>query len=243
MWIGYLGGWQLKYFWNIFHPGPWGNDPIWRAYFSNGLEKTHHQDKLCWFRMFFVGRPLDGPNARCWNYGKRVSWERPLLRTSTLIHFSVLCACGGFLKWWYPTTTGFPAKKWPFWGVLGYHHFRKHPCFVRSLDCWSFQFVFGNLKSGSHCFLSFLEHFVVKCSFPWSKKQDGMMLNKKRLCLVSTFWNTHRINGMIGIFTYLKARNINETHGSAIDLSHWSVIGTKCKIRSSQLPFPAVATT
>ena len=28
--------WQLKHFWN-FHPEPWGNDPIWRAYFSNGL--------------------------------------------------------------------------------------------------------------------------------------------------------------------------------------------------------------
>ena len=29
--------WQLKYFWN-FHPDPWGNDPIWRSYFSNGLK-------------------------------------------------------------------------------------------------------------------------------------------------------------------------------------------------------------
>ena len=30
--------WQLKHFWN-FHPDPWGNDPIWRAYFSNGWLK------------------------------------------------------------------------------------------------------------------------------------------------------------------------------------------------------------
>ena len=29
------GWWQLKYFWN-FHPDMWGNDSIWRAYFSNG---------------------------------------------------------------------------------------------------------------------------------------------------------------------------------------------------------------
>ncbi len=28
--------WQLKDFWN-FHSEPWGDDPIWRAYFSNGL--------------------------------------------------------------------------------------------------------------------------------------------------------------------------------------------------------------
>ena len=28
---------------NIFdvHPDPWGNDPIWRAYFSDGLETTN----------------------------------------------------------------------------------------------------------------------------------------------------------------------------------------------------------
>ena len=31
------GWWQLKCFWN-FHPEPWGNDPIWRAYFSKGLK-------------------------------------------------------------------------------------------------------------------------------------------------------------------------------------------------------------
>ena len=29
--------WQLKYFWN-FHPENWGNDPIRRAYFSEGLK-------------------------------------------------------------------------------------------------------------------------------------------------------------------------------------------------------------
>ena len=42
---------------------------------------------------------------------------------------------GGFLKWWYPTTMGFPTKNdhleifVVFWG---YHHLRKHP-YV--LDC------------------------------------------------------------------------------------------------------------
>ena len=37
---------------------------------------------------------------------------------------------GGFLKWWYPTTMGFPTKNdhfGDFWGVKwGYHHVRKH---------------------------------------------------------------------------------------------------------------------
>ena len=39
----------------------------------------------------------------------------------------VQCWNGCFLKWWYPTTIGFPTK-WSFWGCFGgYHHLRKHP--------------------------------------------------------------------------------------------------------------------
>ena len=34
---------------------------------------------------------------------------------------------GGFLKWWYPTTMGFPTKN-DYFGVFWvYHHLRKHP--------------------------------------------------------------------------------------------------------------------
>jgi len=36
-------------------------------------------------------------------------------------------AYGGFLKWWYPTTIGFPTKNDHFKVFWGYHHFRKHP--------------------------------------------------------------------------------------------------------------------
>ena len=37
---------------------------------------------------------------------------------------------GGFLKWWYPTTMGFPTKNDHFGGPFsGYHHLRKHPYF------------------------------------------------------------------------------------------------------------------
>ena len=44
-------------------------------------------------------------------------------------HFFDLHKMGGFLKWWYPTTMGFPTKNdhfGVFWGYL-YHHWRKHP--------------------------------------------------------------------------------------------------------------------
>ena len=34
---------------------------------------------------------------------------------------------GGFLKWWYPTTSGFPTKNDHFGMVWAYHHLRKHP--------------------------------------------------------------------------------------------------------------------
>ena len=33
----------------------------------------------------------------------------------------------GFLKWWYPTTMGFPTKSDHFGVNWGYHHLRKHP--------------------------------------------------------------------------------------------------------------------
>ena len=36
---------------------------------------------------------------------------------------------GGFLKWWYPTTMGFPIKNDHFGVFWGYHHLRKHQSF------------------------------------------------------------------------------------------------------------------
>ena len=36
-------------------------------------------------------------------------------------------AYGCFLKWWYPTTMGFPTKNDHFGVFWGYHHFRKPP--------------------------------------------------------------------------------------------------------------------
>ena len=34
---------------------------------------------------------------------------------------------GGFLKWWYPATMGFPTTNDHFGVFWGYHHWRKHP--------------------------------------------------------------------------------------------------------------------
>ena len=43
---------------------------------------------------------------------------------------------GGFLKWWYPTTMGFPTKKWSFWGVLGVPPFKETPILSKSSRYW-----------------------------------------------------------------------------------------------------------
>ena len=41
--------------------------------------------------------------------------------------FQVAYVYRGFLKWWYPTTMGFPTKNDHFEVFWGYHHLRKHP--------------------------------------------------------------------------------------------------------------------
>ena len=43
-WEGKLGG-SFKHF--LFHPDPWGNDPYWRAYVSNGLVQPPTIGKAC----------------------------------------------------------------------------------------------------------------------------------------------------------------------------------------------------
>jgi len=45
---------------------------------------------------------------------------------------------GGFLKWWYPTTMGFPTKNDHFGGVLGVPPFKETPIYNWTLilmDC------------------------------------------------------------------------------------------------------------
>ena len=45
---------------------------------------------------------------------------------------------GGFLKWWYPTTMGFPTKNDHFGVFWGYHHLRKHPTSFTSRILWMY---------------------------------------------------------------------------------------------------------
>ena len=49
-------------------------------------------------------------------------WKNPPNKTKPLSSWY-----GGFLKWWYPTTMGFPTKNDHFGVFRGYHHLRQHP--------------------------------------------------------------------------------------------------------------------
>ena len=49
----------------------------------------------------------------------------------------------GFLKWWYPTTMGFPTKNDHFGVFGGYHYLRKHPyiyIYIYTVTCASLSF-------------------------------------------------------------------------------------------------------
>ena len=72
--------------------------------------------------------------------GSRENWEhlsapdQRLLRGIQHVALECFRICyfhniryGDFLKWWYPTTIGFPAKSDHFGVFWGYHLLRKHP--------------------------------------------------------------------------------------------------------------------
>ena len=60
-----------------------------------------------------------------WMPFRTVFFQKFLLRKMMTQHWY-----GGFLKWWYPTTMGFPTKNDHFGVFWGYHYFRKHPYLV-----------------------------------------------------------------------------------------------------------------
>ena len=58
------------FFWK-FYPETWGNDPIWRAYFSNGLVKNHQLEKHWrpWLPSI-TNRQLQGVGLSWWSQWK-----------------------------------------------------------------------------------------------------------------------------------------------------------------------------
>ena len=58
---------------------------------------------------------------------KSQSWVEGSNRENRTLLSKVGSPCGGFLKWWYPTTMGFPTKNDQFGVFWGYQNLRKHP--------------------------------------------------------------------------------------------------------------------
>ena len=52
--------------------------------------------------------------------------DRCFLQVSLIIYIHIY-VYGGFLKWWYPTTIGFPIKHDYFGVFWGYHHLKETP--------------------------------------------------------------------------------------------------------------------
>ena len=75
----------------------------------------HRHWVVCFFAGFWTWWKLQVQAVKC---AKWCRWWKKCQTTSSY---------GGFLKWWYPTTMGFPTKNDHFGVFWGYRHLRKHP--------------------------------------------------------------------------------------------------------------------
>ena len=71
-------------------------------------------------------RLLKKCHSKCWmdNFHEKKSQVQQQTNAELPPSFPIY---GGFLKWWYPTTMGFPTKNDHFGVFRGYHRFKKHP--------------------------------------------------------------------------------------------------------------------
>ena len=68
------------------------------------------------------------PPCRRWNPSRRsCGMTRLIFAFFFPMTSKLLRRYGGFLKWWYPTTIGFPTKNYHFGVFWWYHDLRKHP--------------------------------------------------------------------------------------------------------------------
>ena len=116
-----------------------------------------------------------------------------------------LYAC--FLKWWYPTTMGFPTKNDHFGVIWGYHHLRKHPCRSNQIPKSSKTLNLGQLTYGSWSvwYRPFRRRFYLTSSqfIPgesWVAKVEASFFSKASWETLVTIWVflailQHCING------------------------------------------------
>ena len=97
-------------------PGP---TAAYRRYRRHPRRRGTRRRWRCWrVCCRAIGNSMaEEPWKRCWS---TIWWLASLTG-------SILQYMGGFLKWWYPTTMGFPIKYDHFGVFWGYHYLRKHP--------------------------------------------------------------------------------------------------------------------
>ena len=81
---------------------------------------TLHQNGVP-FQSFFISQSKKIVNL---SNQKKNCFSLWVIQSSTK---SAALILGGFQKWWYPTTMGFPTKNDHLGVFWGYHHLRKHP--------------------------------------------------------------------------------------------------------------------
>ena len=91
------------------------------------------------------------------------SWISPFSpKLASLSNYGLFVPFGCFLRWWYPTTMGFPTKNGHFVVFWGYHYFRKHPFFHRVNFFWE-----NGKRQGAH--LETLRHHSNFAPLPWRR--------------------------------------------------------------------------
>ena len=88
---------------------------------ENSQRCAVHPGPCVLFFAFFLGRKKD-PGI----FWISPSMLRLPLKKDEVCVYMYIYICI-FLKWWYPTTMGFPTKNDHFGMFWGYHHLRKHP--------------------------------------------------------------------------------------------------------------------
>ena len=97
----------------------------------------------------FNGSPAWKPPTKSWGFRLTwAAWKKPLCHSIVLMGlyiYTYIYIYGCFLKWWYPTTMGFPTKNDHFGVFWRYPYFRKH----------SYMFISGSL------------YWLIKISYHW----------------------------------------------------------------------------
>ena len=99
-------------FWNLFQSIVlWQLSGMWHVCFQ-GVSSKMNKDTL---KMTQPEALLPFPKAKWYIMWKYTVHAKQFLIIGVVFGSSPYW---GFLKWWYPTTTGFSYYKWSFWGVL-----------------------------------------------------------------------------------------------------------------------------